>query len=67
MTSALRGSGIAEDLIGYIVGHAPTVTGGHYIDTAAVWPMMVEAVALIPRIGAQGVSGDLDKVRNTSK
>lgn len=67
VASVLRGAGIAEDIIGRIVGHAPTVTGGHYIDAASVWPMMVEAVALIPRIGVPGVSKDIDSALNLLK
>lgn len=61
----LRSTGTPEDIVGAILGHVQTVTGAHYVDPVAMWPMLVSAVSSIPPVGARGVS-ELDAHRRKS-
>jgi integrase len=58
----MRRAGVSEDVVGRLLGHGATVTGAHYIDPAALWPAMVDAIATLPELGAAGVT-DLDARR----
>lgn len=50
-TSVLAAAGVPEPVIGALVGHAGTTTRETYIDPAALWSAMAEAVARIPPVG----------------
>lgn len=63
----LRVAGVAEDVVGALLGHAPTVTSAHYIDPAAMWPLLVDALALLPPVGVHRVSGVKGRQRKVAK
>lgn len=66
--TTIRAAGHPEDVVGYLLGHAGTVTGAHYIDpSAALWPQLVAAVASIPPAGVRTVSALDDARRKTAK
>lgn len=63
----LRSEGVADDVIGALLGHTGSVTREHYIDQAALWSLMVDAVGKIPPVGVRGVSTSIDDARKTAR
>ena len=63
----LRSVGVADDVIGALLGHTGSVTREHYIDPAALWSLMVDAISRIPPVGARGVSESIDDARKTAR
>lgn len=63
----LRSEGVADDVIGALLGHTGSVTREHYIDPAALWSLMVDAVGKIPPVGVRGVSTSIDDARKTAR
>ena len=64
--SELRAAGVDEEVRAALVGHAGGLTSDTYTTASALWPAMVEAVALVPGWTPAGVSFEARRVRSVS-
>lgn len=64
--SELRAAGVDEEVRAALVGHTAGLTSDTYTTASALWPAMVDAVALVPEWTHAGVLFEARRVRGVS-